>query len=789
MLSRARALLQAHPGNGRIIVRSQWGTLSRRSYAAGGALESQRGQDNLQRKRNGNIAEEEQNKHLTRNLIRRVSINERTLDEPRSPKNTPARHHAKDSTPGAASALPVNKNQDTAQDKQVVVKTRWAERPLRYDMAFGTITTSRPSETKIDELVEEIQPMRAKVPSDRENPAIFVLLMTPTFAQHALDDHLPKAVFERLQLRKKPYVSYQFTSAVVDRLPTTPDEVEGAEGLAYMLLRNPPVADPADQTPLQQSAQKPGSLTFRKPYVFRANKKIQWNDYELQLPLCQTVFSTGLVSTMVQREYAWDNQDHGLKLIGERKLESQILQLPVFPTASSKLIVRLPLVPLTPFRKIDYAMGNIIRKLSSQPTWDIKPVEDGKPALSALVERTEGEKQDMPASQELEDAVSRYFEALDLPPETVSVWALVVPRSADMSDGGRDLACLGFHGLLTADKEAISAAWHPKAPAAAQMSSELHQLVRRLVSRGARLTKVLSGGGGWGKKAGLLSLDPDVQYSTRELRQDEGWQFNFDNFDDGSEAAAEAQKKQALGQIVKEGESVMFLLAPKEENLPQPVHSHKKHLSSLAWQDKTKQLDFSFGVIPSSIDVVPQNADFDSSKAVIKHYPGCFGMLSEGGMAVTIIDRKRETGSKRSSGGQTKLDIPFGRFNFQQYEDFYHPNAWANLSATKGTGNGGTAGTEAAHEYTRKIARVNQSGDEGISGAEADQESARKIARVNRTRKKNEGRKQAKAAKKQSEGKDEAGFFEKMAEYNEADTTSMSADTHKSEQQSDDKPL
>lgn len=81
---------------------------------------------------------------------------------------------------------------------------------------------------------------------------------------------------------------------------------------------------------------------------------------------------------------------------------------------------------------------------------------------------------------------------------------------------------------------------------------------------------------GLGQKAGLLSLDPDVHYSTRELRQDEGWKFDFDGVDDGSAAATEAQKNQALGQIVKEGESIMFLLAPNRNTY---LRTKLKHIT------------------------------------------------------------------------------------------------------------------------------------------------------------------------------------------------------------------
>jgi hypothetical protein len=535
-------------------------------------------------------------------------------------------------------------------------KTRWGTRELVKDASFGVVTTSRPLATTIDDLVKEIPPMpQDEASGSPEDTVTLVLLMTPGLARYALDITVPNTVVRRLRPSKLFGKKYTTTAAIVDRLPTTNDEIGGAEGMAYMLFRNAPSAEDGDQVPFQGSAQKPGSLTFQMPRVSHDRVWKQVSIRSVQLPLSQTVFTTGLVSTMILREYTHSGIDEPMELTSERKLESQTLRLPTLSEGKSSRVIYVPLVPLTPFRKINYVMGNIIRKLSAQRTWDLQPNENGE---SKLIEIPRDNEQDAPASQDLEEAVSKYFEVLDLQPETVSVWALVMPKTADSAKIHKIMRGPAVSAVLAADEAAICAAWDPKADSSKNMSRMVSVAARNLIYHGARLIKVLSGGGGWGKKAGLLSLDPDVQYSTRELRQDEGWQFDFDAPEDGTGAAVEAQKNQALGQIVKEGESIMFLLAPKLKNLPL-TYSEAHHRDNLGLRTPS-ELEVSFGAIPSSIDEVAQSSDSDATPTTIQHYPNFFGMLSEGGMAFQYNPAKEIV-------FQSKMDVPFGRFTYKYH--------------------------------------------------------------------------------------------------------------------------
>lgn len=331
------------------------------------------------------------------------------------------RHNCAAKTPG---------NQNVTSDpKGTMQRTTTSEarpRPIKGRLAFGVVTTSHPADTSMDQLIKKIRPLRqAKIPGHHENPTLLVILLTPGLARYALDSNLPDALYQRFGVRAKPGVNIEATSAIVDRLPSELDEPEGSEGIAYMLFRNPPMGKPEDRTAFQQSAQKPGSLTFRMPrYAPKTASPV--SDHEVQLPLSQTVFTTGMVSTLIHRTFAVDVHGGPLKLLDEQRLESQTLQLPALPASLGVQSITMPLVPLTRFRTINYVMGNIIRKLSSKPADMLKASRKG------AIHQTRGSEvadDSMPASEELEKSVSRYFEELGLQPETVSVWALVMPRS------------------------------------------------------------------------------------------------------------------------------------------------------------------------------------------------------------------------------------------------------------------------------------------------------------------------------------------------------------------------
>lgn len=667
MLGRARGLLRARASIRQPGVQQQWReTRLIRNYANGTALGGRTDRDTGHQEKDfaGKDTAQDAQKQRFESLGKLLSPEIDTTQDAQKQRTEPlAGKIRKIKSPSSASKA--SKTNDASQGSRKkrgnsAVKSK-APKPTKKRMhedamEYGIITTSRPHKTTIEDLAAKIEPISGfNVPGKIDRPAQLVLLVTPGLAQHALDSNAPRTVYERFQLPTSSGKQIESITAVVDRLPS-PNEQEGVEGMAYMFLRDPVPSDANVHTPMSQSAQKPGTLKFRVTQRAARSPNVLF-DCDLQLPLAQTIFTTGMASTMIRREYSYSGPQNSLELHKEEHLESKTLVLPDFPHSGFSRVCYAPLVPLTPFRRINYVMGNIIRKLSPHPSWDL--LSPAGPYWQ-VVAHPHDATQNMSASQELEEAVSKYFEALDLTPEPVSVWALVAPP-IENSPPGSEHMWISRRKLLLADSETISSSWDPSAYSAKSMGIEVSLAVRKLISRGGRLIKVLSGGGGWGKKAGLLSLDPDVEYSTRELRQDDGWEFDFDGIDEGSADANEAQKKQALGEIVKEGDNIMFLLAPKQKNLPWSLKEATEYAES-SHDPASWKLDLTFGTIPSSIDAIPEKALSDSEPAAIEHYRKRFGMLSEGGLAVTRFDDCPRP-------FKTKLDVPFTRYKLILFEE------------------------------------------------------------------------------------------------------------------------
>lgn len=490
---------------------------------------------------------------------------------------------------------------------------------------LGTVESRTPQNTSIEQLLAQIQPWPAG-PATRPNDinSILTVFLTPAFAQHALDTNLPIHVMQRfseLGVVSKPLDA---VVAVVDRLPAPKCASAGVEGLAYAFLSNPNAPLPvSSQIPLNMSAQKPGSLSFAMRLVQRS--------YTTQLPLAQTTFTNGLPSTLIHTHYDFVVATGSLHEISTKRLESQMLPIP-FDNAKQRLKYAMPFIPLTPFRKVMSSMGNIVRKLSphsfaQEEHFGLDPEYEPEPSSF------------LSASQELETAVSNYFELLDIPPRSVQVWALILPNTKRWSlTAGKELP----PALLDIDRQVLEALWTDP-----HWEGRWHVRILDLIDKGCRLARVLSGGGGWGKKAGLLSLDPDTGYSTRDLRRDQGWEFQF--ADEYTDEAVADQQRQALGEIVKPGEHVMFFLAPETP--------HASLFDDMRYKDGSDR-SVTFGVIPSSIDEVVETAPRDTERSehvsfTDHHHRDTFGMLSEGGMAVT-----RMHGHQYEI--QTKMDIPFG---------------------------------------------------------------------------------------------------------------------------------
>lgn len=489
------------------------------------------------------------------------------------------------------------------------------------------ITDKAHSSQSLTQLLDRIP----EFPSDHSDSADFVLLVTPSYAStlHRQKDAIEKALTRIYPLKDldQPKGALRLAAAVVDRLPS-PSESHavtadiGSEGIALMLNHG----DNSEHVPVFSTEPRAKTLADNFCRCLSFDFPDASSLKGVQLPLANTIFQNGLPQTLIWRK--WLVQPGG-KVVQEREeklCDSYRVHLPLMQSAQSPedFSLSLPLVPLTPGRAVVACMGNIIRRLSSSP--GIVPNDSEKEAILA--------------SQELELAVTAYHKSRNLSPRPVSVWALVIP--ADSFSGGQSMAA---DALRLTD---LPKTWTKDlSDAVTSINPSLLDLIRH----GARLHKVLSGGGGWGKKAGLLSLDPDTGYAKHETP------MTFDML-----MASKSSDPEELRSIVNKGDFIQFFISPTASNEDVPAQSLEGSLSSVHRDASTRSAEF--GTIPSTIDDIPSTQTAGTqTKDTVKVYENHFGALSERGIAMFY------GGDDKSpvlpSEPATKVDVPFGRFRYQ----------------------------------------------------------------------------------------------------------------------------
>lgn len=481
-----------------------------------------------------------------------------------------------------------------------------------------------------------------------------MLLVTPSFAaalRAPSNGGAPEAIgkaISRLLTHSLNYSSplrnVRVVAAVVDKLPApanNQDTGKVCEGLAYAMWFSDNVTRKnwTKRSTLEQD-DTVGRLTFDIWDRFRltdtdGQPRRDFYDtiHRLHLPLANTIFQTGQTSIMwniLYRVNETEEYQDGVALEEPRSLYAdkvndvkyQRVTWPLcgrylahekkfFPAPNRTLhLLQVPLVPLTAARRIHASMGNIIRQISGH------------------------NEQPAPASQELEKAVSSYFEVTNQVPHSMPVWAMVFNERAVKYFSSAVLGVLGkqqpekfsksydYAGVLS---EYIQEAW--------RIDPKFFQFAiwKGLLRGNAKIHRVLSGGGGWGKKAGLISLDPR-RYFEQSPRSASS---SLDA--DGHESHADA-----LGRVAIPGSYIQFFASPAL-SLESPQYARDTSV---------------FGTIPSSIDDIPQAGE---GPAEIEVWPGWFGALSEQGMSMKYVVHEHQTHATEHFS-QTMIDVPFSLF-------------------------------------------------------------------------------------------------------------------------------
>ena len=156
----------------------------------------------------------------------------------------------------------------------------------------------------------------------------------------------------------------------------------------------------------------------------------------------------------------------------------------------------------------------------------------------------------------------------------------------------------------------------------------------------------MSGGGGWGQKQGLLSLDPETTISTESKEQAAS----------NEEEESEEQQISGLGDLAKAGSWIQFFAADTDRAGPNVEPSKDLTYGPDKWTRSTV-----IGTTRSTIDDVPLARPSDTAPMIKRAVApdtilqiGHFGAVSERGVFLHW-DRDKRLNS-------TKIDLPYSYF-------------------------------------------------------------------------------------------------------------------------------
>ena len=340
----------------------------------------------------------------------------------------------------------------------------------------------------------------------------------------------------------------------------------------------------------------------------------------VEMPPANTLFVNGTESTMLRHRWGVNPFPHGprLRLVsGPESLRSLDVFLP-----GRQYSIHLPLQVLTESREIAAGMGNIISRLRISP-----------------------DTETISASSELERKVPEYLATKHAEKGKFGVFALVSPPRVD--EKSKPEWKLDFSDT-NLDK-----------------TSERH--LRQALLNGAHLHRVTSGGGGWGSKQGLLSLDP--AYSFTELRGSDfmGAMTNFRGDEaDGSDM-----------DVAKPGDHVQFFATytPTRQQHSQDIATQAgEEVDTSQWENSRWTAGGSrqivMGVIPTEDESVAPAPVDQQTRPKIFSLPHQFGMLSEGGACLRKYQRFRVSNDLDEEAGPvgrgemrrqglSKVDVPY----------------------------------------------------------------------------------------------------------------------------------
>ncbi|KAI1092724.1 hypothetical protein F5B19DRAFT_492144 [Rostrohypoxylon terebratum] len=321
---------------------------------------------------------------------------------------------------------------------------------------------------------------------------------------------------------------------------------------------------------------------------------------EITLPLANTVFQTGQRTTLFASHWQRDLLGNLGRLETSVKSTQRIHPSIDVAGHTSPLI---PLLPLIPPRKIIAGLGNIVRQVEV----------NGFPT---------------PASKELEDLVPKVFDIRSkrdgsYSPGPIGVWCWVIPPHV-----------VEKHNLLN-----LKVFQTETLRSEAELTLESMDVFSEMISSGCRLHKILSGGGGWGLKQGLLSLDPE----TKASQPDQDDQHDIEMF---IRAFNDIDNPNPSHGLVTPGSYIMFCTKP---------HWTEEEIRASRQMTPTTVL----GVAPSH----DQESDSANLPKDIRIIDGHFGVVSKAGLFLKATSLSHmDNSTEPAQVFTTKIDSPQASF-------------------------------------------------------------------------------------------------------------------------------
>ncbi|KAM0390152.1 hypothetical protein ACHAQC_008142 [Fusarium culmorum] len=433
-----------------------------------------------------------------------------------------------------------------------------------------------PNTKDLSELLQTVK-SQIKIANPSRHDAA-VILATSQYTQWLEKDGFMAEFVDLLSGSEKPE-QFHVLGAVVDHVAPPVPSNKPIQGLSILRGKLDSIL-PGLWTPeppkVREDADKVAALTM------------DLGNPHITIPLTNTTFLNHKTSTLITRRY--DLSQSSPKLVEKNEKYSQQISLPLKKQLPSinDLGIWAPLVPLTHPRVVTESFGNIVRRVSV-------------------------ENESVPASNELEPAVDElHVRKSDLVQSPMGIWAIITPPTFSQSGDNSS--------SVDPDPEATFRDGENIADLVASTSGHLVTLYKQ----GGRLYQILSGGGGWGAKKGLLSLDP--QRTHFSLSEEEEMKRFIQAMDGGN--------------FVPVGSKIQFFASTETSATESP---------------RTKEM----GVVFGTASKVESETVSESSQSEARLLENHFGALSNDGIFVTSSDAAAVT--TPGFNNDWKLNVPNSR--------------------------------------------------------------------------------------------------------------------------------